>query len=411
MSSSELTMQNLAQKTLTLEDIFRRMHAEGRQKCIDREKTAFDSMIAPFADLVLFGAGALGRAILEGLRKVGVHPLAFADNNPRLWGSQVDGLTVLPPQEAAERHGDRAGFVVTIYNGSSARAQLQGLGCQKVLPFVPLLWKYSDIFIPHSGVDLPDRIPDQREQIEDCYSMLADDISKRELCGQLEWRYWLDYAALPAPLNPQDTYFPADIVATSGREVFVDCGAFDGDSIRSFLAHRNHTFSQIVGLEPDPENRRRLCGFISHLPGDCGQRISVLPYAVGNESKRVTFRATETAGSKVAAQGWTTEVECRRLDDLSWPQSPTFIKMDIEGAEPEALAGAAELLQRSHPILAICVYHRSEHLWRIPNLIHSISSDYKIFVRRYAEECWEMVCYAVPAERLRAPGSGEAAVS
>jgi FkbM family methyltransferase len=402
-------MQNLVHKAQPrLEHIFERMRAEGRETCVHREKAAFDSMIAPFTDLVLFGAGPLGRSILEGLRKAGVNPLAFADNNPNLWGSWVDGLAILPPQESADRYGDRAGFVVTIYNGSSARTQLQGLGCRKVLPFVPLLWKYFDVFIPHCGIDLPDRIAEQGVQIEECYSILADDISRREFCGQLEWRYWLDYAALAAPLSPQDIYFPSDIVSVSSREVFVDCGAFDGDSIRSFLAHRNQTFSHIVGLEPDPDNRRRLCEFISHLPADTGKRISVLPYAAGNENKKVTFRATETAGSKLAAEGWTTEVECHRLDDLPWAHTPTFIKMDIEGAEPEALAGAAHLLQRYHPVLAVCVYHRNEHLWRIPNLIHSISGDYNLFLRRYAEECWEMVCYAVPADRLRRPASGPA---
>lgn len=400
-------MPNLAHKAVGLKNIFDRMHTEGREACIRRQKAAFDGMMSPFTEVVLFGAGPLGRGILEGLRKAGVNPLAFADNNCSLWGSEVDGVAILPPQEAVARYGQQAGFVVTIYNGSSARAQLQKLGCRKVLPFVPLLWKYSDVFIPHCGVDLPHRIPEQRDQIEQCYSMLADDLSRQELCGQLEWRYSLDYAALASALNPKDIYFPSDIVAPSSQEVFVDCGAFDGDSIQSFLAHRNHTFSHIVGLEPDPENRRRLCDFISHLPKDTGKRVSVLPHAAGNESKKVTFRATKTAGSKVAAEGWTTEVECQRLDDIPWRHTPTFIKMDIEGAEPEALAGAAGLLQHYHPFLAICVYHRSEHLWRIPNLIHSISSDYKIFLRRYAEECWEMVCYAVPYERLRDPASGE----
>jgi hypothetical protein len=89
------------------------------------------------------------------------------------------------------------------------------------------------------------------------------------------------------------------------------------------------------------------------------------------------------------------------LDDLEWPLAPTYIKMDIESAEPEALRGAQRLLRRHHPILAICTNHRSEHLWQIPNLIHSISSEYHIFLRRYAEECWKGVCYAVPSNRLK----------
>jgi hypothetical protein len=94
-------------------------------------------------------------------------------------------------------------------------------------------------------------------------------------------------------------------------------------------------------------------------------------------------------------------IDCRRLDDIDWSVTPTYIKMDIESAEPEAIAGGAELLRRHQPTLAICTYHRNEHLWDIPNLIHSISPDYHIFLRRYAEECWEGVCYAIPKHRLK----------
>jgi hypothetical protein len=74
--------------------------------------------------------------------------------------------------------------------------------------------------------------------------------------------------------------------------------------------------------------------------------------------------------------------------------------MDIEGAEPEALAGAARTMARCRPVMAVCVYHRCDHLWIIPQLLKAANPDYRIFLRRYAEDCWETVCYAVPPERL-----------
>src|ERR1039458_2780250 len=101
-----------------------------------RENSAFDEMAAPFEQsLILFGAGQFGRRTLAGLRQVGLEPLAFADNNPSLWGKAVDGLPVLSPQGAAERFGRRAAFVITIWNGhlqdrtSQRVRQLTGLGC------------------------------------------------------------------------------------------------------------------------------------------------------------------------------------------------------------------------------------------------------------------------------------------
>ena len=80
------------------------------------EARAFDEAVGDRAgSLVLFGAGGLGRKTLAGLRKEGIEPLAFADNNPELWRKELDGLTVLPPREAAARYADSAAFVVTIW--------------------------------------------------------------------------------------------------------------------------------------------------------------------------------------------------------------------------------------------------------------------------------------------------------
>jgi len=92
-------------------------------------------------------------------------------------------------------------------------------------------------------------------------------------------------------------------------------------------------------------------------------------------------------------------VTCTKLDNVLM-EPPTYIKMDIEGAELEALWGARKLLKEHKPVLAICAYHTSDHLWEIPLLIHAIQPDYKLHLRRYAEGAWELVWYAIPAERV-----------
>jgi hypothetical protein len=131
-------------------------------------------------------------------------------------------------------------------------------------------------------------------------------------------------------------------------------------------------------------------------------RITVVPAQSGEKNGLVSFAATGTVTSQIVEGGrQVLSVQCRRLGDISWSATPTYIKMDIEGAEPQALIGATDLLRRHHPVLAVCTYHRSEHLWQIPNLIRSIAPEYNLFLRRYAEECWEGVCYAIPDHRLK----------
>jgi FkbM family methyltransferase len=338
--------------------------------------------------------------VVQGLEQAGMQPIAFADNNDRLWHTEVEGVQVLPPPTASDRFRDSGCFVVTIYNGSRARRQLNTLGCKHVAPFAALFWKYADVFTPSLGIDLPHKLLAYSDEIRACREVLGDDDSRRELAGQLEWRYWVEDDSLPPPLDPAGTYFPMDLIVPSENEVFVDCGSFQGDILPSFNAHWNGRFQHIFALEPDPQNREVLGATTKNM--GLVDRVTVIPYAVGEQNGLVFFSSTGTVTSQILEGGeQSLSVECRRLDDISWPLTPTYIKMDIEGAEPQALIGATDLLRRHHPILAVCTYHRSEHLWQIPNLIRSIAPEYNLFLRRYAEECWEGVCYAIPDHRLK----------
>ncbi|MFZ3211174.1 MAG: FkbM family methyltransferase [Terriglobales bacterium] len=383
-----------------LESVLERIQAEPLETVRSRQKAAFDQIAGPHRDkLILFGAGPLGRDTLRGLRKAGVEPLAFADNNRRLWGAEVNGLPVLSASDAAKRFAESACFVVTIYNGSAARLQLSQLGCQRVAHFVPLYWKFSEVFLPHSGIDLPERLRDQLADVQMCYSILADDESRRQIVEQLSWRCWLDQNVLSGHDNPRDTYFPFDLLVPTPVEVFVDCGSFEGETILSFSAHWSGQFRHIFAFEPDAKNCARLRANVVSM--GINNKVTIVESALGALDGRLGFASMGSVTSHVMKSDATEEVQCCRLDDVRWAEfAPTYIKMDVESAEPDVLNGAAEIMRRHQPALAVCTYHRSEHLWRIPILIHALAPEYRLFIRRYAEDCWETVCYAVPQHRL-----------
>jgi FkbM family methyltransferase len=366
-----------------------------------RWRGLFDQRAGPRADrLVIFGTGQFGQWILERLRKAGVEPLCLSDNNPARWGSRVNGVEVLSPSDAIERFGQTAVFIVSIYNGSAARRQLREMGCSQVLPATLLFWKYPDTFMPELGIDVPEHLLEDAELIRECFALLADEPSRQELCDQIEWRYWMKPEYLPLPSNTGELYFPSELVTQIEEEVLVDCGAFDGDSIRSFM-RRGQNFRHVYALEPDAANLKNLLASVEQLPAEIRGKITVWPYAVGDKDENVYLVETHDVASKVTLASEGVPIESRKLDSLPWRFRPTYIKMDIEGSEPFAIAGGAALLKDEQPVLAVCLYHRSEHLWQIPNLIHSLAPDYSLYLRRYAEDCWEQVCYAVPPERRK----------
>jgi hypothetical protein len=113
----------------------------------------------------------------------------------------------------------------------------------------------------------------------------------------------------------------------------------------------------------------------------------------------VRFEASGTEASAVGSGEY--EVECVSLDDILAEKKPSFIKMDIEGSELDALAGAENTIKKNLPVLAVCSYHKQDHLWRIPLLIHSFSNEYHFFLRPHLLEVWDLVCYAIPKARLK----------
>ena len=134
----------------------------------------------------------------------------------------------------------------------------------------------------------------------------------------------------------------------------------------------------MYALEPDASNLENLLASVEQLPAEIRGKITVWPFAVGDKDEKVYLVETHDVASKVSLAREGVAIESRKLDSLPWRFRPTYIKMDIEGSEPYAIAGGAALLRDELPVLAICLYHRSEHLWQIPKLIHSLAPDYSL---------------------------------
>jgi FkbM family methyltransferase len=184
-------------------------------------------------------------------------------------------------------------------------------------------------------------------------------------------------------------YFPKDLFQLSRNEVFVDCGAFDGDTISEFRRATGDHFAQIVAFEPDPENFVALKSAVNGDP-----RIALQPYATDVRRKNVRF-TTGGTGARVSSTG-TCEVQAITLDEALDGIAPTYMKFDIEGSEPDALEGGRETIARHRPKMAVCLYHAPDHLWRIPLRLNELLPESRLTMRTYCADGFECVCYCIP---------------
>jgi FkbM family methyltransferase len=385
--------------------------SEGPSSAEDRARRAFDEAAGPNRrSIVLFGAGSIGRLTLSGLRKAGVEPVAFADNNPQLWGKSVDDVAVFSLPDAVQRFDRTAAFVCAIWRPYGTEtmddliADLHAAACTVAVPFALLFWKYPEVFAPWYAFDLPHKVLEAADEIRRACRIWGDDESRREFLAQIRWRTHLDFGGLPRPVT-HETYLPDDLFEILGDEVFIDCGAFDGDTIRSFVKRRGESFGFIESFEPDPANFKLLERDVARLPEPIHRKVRVHPNAVGARTETVHFTAQGDEASCVGNGNGTgtVEVACVDLDHFLAGSVPTYIKMDIEGYESEGLEGASQIIRRHAPALAICVYHRQDHVWRLPLQMRALSDEYSLFLRPHLLATWDLVCYAVPRSRLLAP--------
>ncbi len=198
----------------------------------------------------------------------------------------------------------------------------------------------------------------------------------------------------------QDQYFDLEIMRPiSKKEVFVDVGCYDGMSSLNFGKWCKRDFT-VYAFEPQKENFS-LCK--STLENN---NISYKLIQKGAWSEETTLKFKISMGMASQLYGKDEiEVDVTRIDKILANEKVTFIKMDIEGAELEALIGAQNVISNNKPILAISVYHRFEDIFSIPELILKYNPEYQFYLRHYSIRSSETVLYALPEAGIKGKNS------
>lgn len=219
------------------------------------------------------------------------------------------------------------------------------------------------------------------EQFDNALGMLADELSKKIMVKCIAGYITSDCNYYEGTASDSQ-YFP-DLVRKqlSSEEVFVDVGAFDGDSIDDFLKCVGAKYKKVIAFEPEPANYEK--GKSKYTDS----RIEFFQYGCGvqNETAHI-IHSNGLEGSRLMRQGKDSNEGMRvrtiKLDDFI-EERVTYIKMDIEGMELDALQGAEKIIKRDAPKLAISIYHKKEDMVEIIKYLKVLKPTYKFYMRHY----------------------------
>ncbi len=391
--------------TMSTENLAQRLDSllgEPLEAIRERQASTLDGLTGglerPF---VLFGASQLGRKALATLKELGFVPAAFMDNNPALWGTQIDYVPVVSPAQLFETwEGELPSVICTIWSGHihdvmADRLQpLVALGFERIALFGHLAWRYPQYLLPHYCMDLPEHVLPEAEAIKQAFALLGDDASRTLYVDHIEWRLHLNHDLLPVS-SPLQIYFDAQFSNNCLAEVVFDLGAFNGDTLESYLAS-GRDFLAYHCFEPVAQNFAQLQACVQRVDD---ARVKTHRLAIGGRVGDVLIEAANGPSSRVGMGD--ERVPMTTLDELALRGIvPTFIKIDIEGLEPQCLAGGRTMITEHKPLIAVSVYHEQNHLWQILLQLHGYFDGYQYSLCPHVSDGWDLVLYAVPKDRL-----------
>ena len=257
--------------------------------------------------------------------------MGFIDNDNQKWGGYCDGLPILSPADAPH---DATIFLANRYHHAEIYQQLRNAG-------------FADAQLVNLG-------------------KIIDEMAQKQ-------------------------YFDLEALPHAEKESFADVGALNGETAKEFLRWAGDTADHVWCFEPDARNAEKCRTTLPEL--EKAGKLTVVPKGAWSEHTTLSFCAQANGISAVGAGDDT--VETTTLDKVFADEPITFIKMDIEGAEFEALRGCECTIRTQRPKLAISVYHKPGDIVDLAQLILAYQPDYRLYLRHYCIFDNETVLYAI----------------
>ncbi|MCR5122079.1 MAG: FkbM family methyltransferase [Ruminococcus sp.] len=334
------------------------------------------------APVCIYGTGDACERILEQFARHGICCEGiFASDDFLRGGREFHGFEVTSLSELESRFGE---ITVCCAFGSSlpdVMAHIEEISRRHELIFPDLPVAGDELFTEEG-------LTEHIGEIESVCDMLSDELSRETLLSVLEFKLTGDISALKRVFSASAEFY--ELVKPRTGDVYADLGAYNGDTVESFIA-ACPDYGVVYAFEPDVRSFRRCVKRHLHREG-----ITFINACAWSSDGALGFSQDAGRQSKIEEGGRLQAA--RSLDSVLGGARCDIIKLDVEGAEREALLGSARTIAEYSPRLIMSAYHRPYDLLTLPQLLRELSSDgYRLYVRQPPYfPAWDTCIFAVP---------------
>lgn len=347
---------------------------------ITEKQSCWDSLKAEKRPIFIYGMGDGALKIMSVFKSRNITLSGIFASDDFVRGHSFEGYKVHKLSEIEEMVSD---FVVVLVFAAGYQEivdKIYNIAAKHTL-YVP------DVPVAGTGLFTYEYCVENEDKIEQVYESLADDYSRKVYANIINFKISGKIEYLSAVTTPKSDIYKK-IIKPGLNEVYVDLGAYNGDTIRELLEFTHGKYASIYAFEPDRKNFKKLAKFVDGM-----KHIFAYNSAAWCTETELSFASKAGRQSAITA-GASTTVDARSVDSILNGKPATLIKMDVEGFEREAIWGASSTISHYSPRLMVSLYHRNEDIFELPLLIKKLNPNYKLYIRHQLYiPAWETNLY------------------